>query len=954
MHSSVELRVLGPIEALRDGRSLAVGGPRQRTLLALLALEPERPVGVGRLVDEIWAAEPPDGADITLRSYVSRLRRTLGSGASITSSSSSYSLHIDPDAIDARRFERVVRDAEAALARRNVRNARDLATTGLAMWRGPAYGDEGTDGALLLEAERLDALRVRATELRLEASLALGEGAALVDELEALVRQHPYRERFWQHLMLALYRADRQADALAAYQRARVQLQEHLGLDPGEELERLQQQILRQEVPPATAPEARHNLPAPLTTFIGRTTELAALAELLDRHRLVTLAGIGGVGKTRLALEAARSRVAEHPDGVFFVDLAPLAEPALLAGHIAEAMEVREQPGVSGIDRLLGHLRTSDALLVLDNCEHLRAASADLSARLLAACPGLRILATSREVLGVSGEADVAVPPLGLPADSATGRDARDSEAVRLFLARAREARPGIADDDETIETIARICADLDGLPLAIELAAARARALSPTEIGSRIRDRFRFLVSWRRLATARHRTLREAMDWSYGLLEPEEQSVLRALSVFVGGFTLAAVAAVATEGDEDRALRCLERLVEASLVAVDSTNEETRYTILETVREYGAEHLEAAGERDEVRRRHAEYFAVFAEAVWHPVRTSAARVQGAWLGRFARDRENLRAALTWQEEASAFEAMLRLTEALWWFWWIRGELTEGRTWLGMALEGATGSDEDLRGLAHLGFGGLSWAHGDLDAAEEHATLAQQLFAAVGNTLQEGSALNTLGVIAYARGQNARSRSFLEASIAKLRTASATDPSLLGRIAIAIDNLGTVSLELGDMDAALAQYQEALELNRARADGEGIAMNEMHIGILEAHSGRLEEARALLDRAFALYASVGFHQYAAECLETASIVANGEDTPEEAAFLLGVATRLRDDASAPPVPIMARIREREADVARSALGLDRFGAITREAVTIPLEAAMQRAQSFLGRARSGS
>ncbi len=944
--------MLGAVEALQDGRPLPIGGPRQRALLALLSLDPGRPVAAGRLVDEIWAGEPPDGAEITLRSYISRLRATLGPDAPITSSSAAYTLQVDTETIDARRFERLVRDAEAALARRNARGARDFATAALGLWRGPAYGGHGTDGALRIEAERLESLRLRATELRIEASLALGEAAALVDELEALVRQHPYRERIWQHLMLALYRADRQADALAAYQRAREQLVEQLGLDPGEELERLQQQILRQEVPPATAPDARHNLPAPLTKFIGRTAELAALDELLDRHRLVTLVGIGGVGKTRLALEAARSRVAEHPDGVFFVDLAPLAEPALLAGHIAEAMEVREQPGILGIDRLLGHLRTSDALLVLDNCEHLRAACADLSARLLQACSGLRILATSREVLGVSGEAGFGVPSLGLPTDPEGGRGARDSEAVRLFLARAREVRPGIADDDETIATVARICADLDGLPLGIELAAARARALSPAEISDRLRDRFQFLVSWRRLASARHRTLREAMDWSYGLLEPEEQSVLRALSVFVGGFTLAAVAAVAADGDEDRALRCLERLVEASLVAVDSTNEETRYTILETVRQYGAEHLAAAGERDEVRRRQAEYFTVFAEAVWHPVRTSAARVQGPWLGRFARDRENLRAALAWQEEVSAFDAMLRLTEALWWFWWIRGELTEGRTWLGMALDGATGSDEELRGLAHLGFGGLSWAQGDLDAAEEHATLAQHLLAAVGNTLQEGSALNTLGVVAYSRGETARSRSFLEASIATLRAASPTDPSLLGRVAIAIDNLATLSLELGDLDAARAQYQEALELNRARGDGEGIAMNELHIGIVEASAGRLEEARVLLARALAVYVSVGFHQYAAECLETASIVANGENTPEEAAFLLGLATRLRDEASAPPVPTLARIREREADVARSALGLDRFGAVTSEAVAMPLEAALHRAQSFLGRART--
>jgi tetratricopeptide (TPR) repeat protein len=382
----------------------------------------------------------------------------------------------------------------------------------------------------------------------------------------------------------------------------------------------------------------------------------------------------------------------------------------------------------------------------------------------------------------------------------------------------------------------------------------------------------------------------------------------------------------------------------------VDATNEETRYSILETVRQYGAEQLEAAGEREALRRRHAEYFTAFAESVWHPVRSSAARVQGAWLGRFARDRENLRAALAWQEEASAFDDMLRITESLWWFWWIRGELSEGRAWLAMALEGATQSSDHLRGLAQLGLGGLSWAQGDLDAAEQHATSGRQLFASLGRKLEEGSALNTLGVVAYARGQNDRARSYFEASIELLRAESAADPSLLGRIAIAIDNLATISIELGEMDAGLAQYREALALNQARHDAEGVAMNELHIGMVEALAGHLEEARPLLARALSLYWSVGFHQYAAECLENAAIVANGVDQPEEAAFLLGVATRLREDAGMQPVPVMARIRERETAVARSALSPDRFEVAATTAATMPIEAAIERAQAFLGRA----
>ena len=352
-------------------------------------------------------------------------------------------------------------------------------------------------------------MRSRPESRRSSRSAAADE---LVEELETLVREEPFRERLWGHLMLALYRGGRQADALAAYRRARSLLVEEIGVEPGEELKELEQAILRHDVPPVTPPGERHNLPAPLTSFVGREAELAEVAQLLGQRRLVTLTGVGGAGKTRLVLEAAERALPDFLEGITFVDLSGLADPALVAREAAGAFNVREQGDEAIEIRLVAHLRDVDLLLVLDNCEHVREACGELARDLLAACPRIRILATSREALGVPGEADYEVPPLGLPAPAADEAELRSSEAVRLFLARAREARPRLEDDDRVLASAARICRDLDGLPLALELAAARAKALSLEEIASRLADRFRFLVSWRRLTAARHRTLEEAM----------------------------------------------------------------------------------------------------------------------------------------------------------------------------------------------------------------------------------------------------------------------------------------------------------------------------------------------------------------------------------------------------------------------------------------------------------
>jgi predicted ATPase/DNA-binding SARP family transcriptional activator len=940
----IAFRVLGAVEALRDGTPLPLGGPRQQALLALLLLEPGRSISADRLIDELWAGEPPDGAETTLRSYVSRLRSGLGGDAAITGTNAGYAIDVDPDRLDARRFEAEVRAAEAHLAERKARRAAAHVREALARWRGEPYGGLADVASLRSEADRLNELRIRAKELQFEVDLALGASADLVDELEAAVRDHPYREAFWRQLMLALYRAERQADALAAYHRARAALDDQLGLEPSEQLRALEAAILRHEVPPATPPEVHHNLPAPITSFVGREAELAEVGRLLARHRLLTLSGVGGVGKTRLATEAARAALDDFADGVWFVDLAPLSDASLVPALVGTVLQVREQAGVPPAEALIRQLRTSSLLLVLDNCEHVRAAGADLAARLLEACPSVKVLATSREVLRVPGEVDYAVPPLSLP----MARDrasARGSEAVQLFLARARDSRPGLRDDDRTLETVARICSDLDGLPLGIELAAARARALSPDEIAERLRDRFRFLVSWRRLTSARHRTLREAMDWSYDLLESGEQRTLRALSVFAGGFTLDALSAVGFDGDESRALEALERLIEASLVSVDPSLEPTRYRILETVRQYGAQQLEEAGETADVRDRHARYYAGFAIDAWWPLRTSG--LQAAWVARLAQERDNIRAAMTWSRDSGQHDQMLRMAEAVWWFWWIRGDLTEGRSLLTSSLDLATQSDEFIRGRASLGAAGLAWAQADYDVATTYGEVARKIFADLGNAIYEGSALNTLGLVAHGSHDQQRARALFEEALERYRVPGVDPDHAQRNTAVTTDNLGSVAHELHEDDLALQLYREARAINEARGDVEGVAMNDLHISILDAEAGRWLEARQRLAHALPVYRDASFLQYASETLEVASGMANHAGAPRTAAVLLGAAGRFREQSGTPPVPFMGDLRQRELALARAALGDSAMDAALDEGGRMPFEVAMDYATEFL-------
>ena len=557
----LELRLLGPVQAARADRDVPLGGPKQRAVLALLLLEAGRVVPAGRLVEELWRGSAPPGAAKTLRSYVSRLRALLGPDAALVARGGGYVITIDPKCLDARRFEQLAVAGQAALGRDEAAAAAGRFREALALWRGQALADVCEVEPLALEAARLEELRLAATEGRIEADLALGRHGELAGELESLVAQYPLRERLWRLLVLALYRGERQADALAAYRRARAMLAADLGLEPGEELRQLEQQVLRQNVP-APPPPRLHNLLAPLTSFLGREQEQAALEQLLGQARLITLTGAAGVGKTRLAVEAAARVVARFGQGVWLADLAAITSPGLVAVRVMEALGVRQDGDVPVIEALRYRLRAAELLLVLDNCEHLLDACAELAAALLGSSPGLRVLATSREPLGVAGEITYPVPPLALPPDPADSVTTAWSPAVRLFLDRATTARGGgpARAGDAPVQAAGRICRALDGLPLAIELAAARMSTLSAAEIETHLTDRFAFLAYRRQVPDPRHQALQAAIDWSYQLLSAEERRVVGELSAFAGDFGLAQAAEVCSGGSARSSAGCSGR----------------------------------------------------------------------------------------------------------------------------------------------------------------------------------------------------------------------------------------------------------------------------------------------------------------------------------------------------------------------------------------------------------
>ncbi|MEU9119306.1 BTAD domain-containing putative transcriptional regulator [Streptomyces sp. NPDC048506] len=693
--------ILGTTQADRtDGTAVALGGARLRALLTALALRPGRTLPPDVLIADVWGMDPPADAAGALQALVGRLRRALGHAA-VASVDGGYRLCAEPDAVDLHRFERLATDGGRALAAADPARAAELLDEALTLWRGPALVDLPDAG---VEAARAESRRLDAQRLRLAADLALGRADRALPTLAALCQDHPLDEPLQALRLRALRAAGRTAEALAAYEEIRTGLVDRLGADPGPELRALHAELLAPATepvrPPAAAPAPTRarpgNLRARLTSFVGRDIDLAAIRSDLAEHRLVTLLGPGGAGKTRLSQEAAESAAAALPDawqhGVWLAELAPVDDPqtvpeavltalgareTVVRGSTAEGLRAATDPtALDPLGRLAEHCAGRRMLLLLDNCEHVIGAAAELAERLLADCPGVTVLATSREPLAVPGEMLRPVEPLP------------DPVAVRLLADRGAAARPGfrVEADDETQAACAEICRRLDGLPLAIELAAARLRLMTPRQLADRLDNRFRLLTNGSRTVLPRQQTLRAVVDWSWDLTDAPERAVLRRLSVFAGGCDLAAAEAVCA-GDGVASYEVaglLGSLIDKSLVVAVPAPEQMRYRLLETVAEYAAERLDEAGERADTERRHLVAYRELARTT-DPLLRGPAQRPG--MERLELEHDNLRTALRRAVAAGDEHEALCLVLSLQWFWSLRDHRSDARHWAAAVSE---------------------------------------------------------------------------------------------------------------------------------------------------------------------------------------------------------------------------------------------------------------------------
>lgn len=662
--------VLGALQIQADdGSRIDVAAPKRRALLEALLVQAGRPVSVEQLSDVLWGERPPPAARESLHAHISRLRREIGADR-IDTVHDGYALHLAADELDVLVFELRVADGRRSLETHQWEAASIALRSAVALWRGPAFTELADSPVAQAECARLEGVHLGAVEDRIEADLALGRHSAVCGDLEALVTLHPLRENLWRLLMLALYRSGRQADALGAYRRLRSILVEDLGMDPSPELQDMEIRVLRQDSslqgPAAGTVQPPVLLPRPRTSFVGRHADLVQAVALVRSRQLLTLTGPGGVGKTRLAIEVAHVVLEDHPDGVLFVDLSPLRDPSHILERIGDVTGGGGRPADVIGDRRM--------LLVLDNFEQVIDAAADVAV-LLDDCPSLKILVTSRAPLRIKGEQRLEVLPLSI------------IDAAGLFVQRVNDA---FSSDALARPLIDDIVGRLDGLPLAIELSAARLGVLTPEALRGRLSDRLAILTVGPRDSPERHRTLRDTIAWSYELLDPASKAAFARLSVLAGGFDLEAALVVAA-CDIDR----FGSLVEQSLVHRVGD----RYAMLETIREFGAEALEKGRAYKEARARHLAHFTSLAWAARFTTVDGRRTRSHEWLAMCRAERENLRVAFDWADQSGDGVAVVSLFRSVAMYWLLVGSPDEGERWGEVALRASAGMETVTRML---------------------------------------------------------------------------------------------------------------------------------------------------------------------------------------------------------------------------------------------------------------
>ena len=956
----MEIRLFEVCEVRVGGRPLPPLRYRKDLwLLALLALRAGRDTPRDWLAVTLWPDADESQALYNLRRSLSHLRRALGAEAARLLSPTPRTVRLDLTGAfaDVVAFDQAI-ETEAT---------EDELECAVALYRGPLLAD-CPDEWVIPERNAREQAYFGALERLAHRLAAQGEPAA-ARPLRLLIGADPYRESAYCALMQALSQSGDRAALGQVYQSLRVLLRRDLNADPAPETQALYRRLSAQDAQSVILPDAaptrraagRH-LPVPLTDLIGRQEEIEEIAGWLHQVRLVTLLGPGGVGKTRLAIAAAEAALPQFPEGVWFVDFAPLTDAGGMADAVVRTLGMTEAPGRTPEARLTEALADRALLLVLDNCEHVLEACAPLVQTLLTSSAGLRVLATSRQPLGLIGEQAYRVPSLAMPPE-VTGAGEKDPSAllnyaaVRLFVERARQAGLSFRLTPHTASAAADICRRLDGIPLALEMAAARTRSLSVEEINTRLGDRFRLLTGGNKTALPRQRTLRALIDWSYDLLTEPEKALLACLSIFAGGWTLEAAESVgAGNGVEGwEVLDLLTALTDKSLVSAETEGDHTRYRLLETIRQYAAERLAAEGDEQGVRARHRDWFLALAEAGEDGSCGLEAR---HWLDRLEADHDNLRAALDEcledsGREARRAEAGLRLTKAMTWFWAVRGYMTEGRTRMERALacpvaEGSTLcrarllgeaatlafnqadlsaaqtlaaqalalsealGDREGEAQAHLVFGWLAHLRGDQAGAQTHGEQSLTLFRALGDQAQAGWSLHHLGLIARQRGDLTGAQELLEEALALGRALGYT---LL--IANALNNLAWVRQEQDDLAGARARSAEALVLMRDLGERSHVqTLTLLHLGGIAlqeagtAHAqgrpweapGHLAEARDYLAEGMRLAHAGGHRESGLSFLEFWSFLLPLLGRPARAAHVLGAAQALRVALGVPVFP----------------------------------------------------